>query len=222
MVLKYDLLAKALDKGPVVIFIGQSGCGKETQSKELIKISKELNSQREVYIAETGQIWRDSIPQMTPFCKELLNQIQSSGQLQSWVTTAALWGSKFFYGYNGGLVIVDGSPRSVDEAKAVLDFYHGFAKKEIIIFSIEISDEEAEKRMIARNEAIVQGGGTPRSDTDTAEKRRVKKAYFHTDVKPAIESLVGKEGVTIHKVNGMQFPVAVSHDILSLLSRHHS
>ncbi|MEK7106212.1 MAG: nucleoside monophosphate kinase, partial [Patescibacteria group bacterium] len=186
MVLKNSLLNSVFDKGPVIILIGQSGSGKQTQSKALIEASKELNPERGVYIAETGQIWRDSIPQMTPFCKNLLDQIQSAGQLQSWVTTTSLWGSKFFHEYNGGLIIVDGSPRSLGEAQALFDFYYGFARKEIIIFSLDISDEESEKRMVSRNDALVKAGGIARSDTDTPEKRKTKIAYFHTDVKPAI------------------------------------
>lgn len=220
MKLNLKLLDNAFSKGPVVIFIGQSGCGKNTQSEKIKLISKELNPEREVYISETGQIWRDVIPKMTPFNKDILEKIQSEGRLQSYITTSILWGSKFLLEYNGGLIILDGSPRSIGEAQTVIDFYNGFANKEIIVFYIEISDEESDKRMIRRNQNLIDKKEEPRSDTDTPEKRRRKIAYFHTDVKPALNYLKDRPGVTMYKINGMQLEKAVSHDVMSLLSKH--
>jgi adenylate kinase family enzyme len=222
MEINLELLARALSKEPVLIFIGQSGCGKQTQSEALTSVSKLLHPDKEVYVAESGKLYREGIPLMTDFNKRLLSEIQTAGKLQSWITTTALWAYKFLNEYQGGLTIVDGSPRTVEEAKAMVDFYYQFARKEIIVFIINITDEEADKRMISRNEALVASGGKARSDTDTPEKRKAKIAYFHTDVMPALHYFNDIEGVVVNTVNGMEPPEIVTKRILSLLVNYHS
>lgn len=222
MELNKQLLDLAFNKGPVIIFIGQSGCGKETQSNALVSAYKVLHPDKDVYVAESGKLWRDNIPLMTTFSQRRLSEIQTAGKLQSWITTSALWGTHFFYNYNEGPVIVDGSPRTPEEAKALVDFYYGFAQKEIIVFVLKITDEEAEVRMIARNKDLIQKGKPPRSDTDTPLKRANKLQYFHTDVKPALESLKGLSGVTMYELNGMELPESVTCQVLSILSNYHS
>lgn len=211
------LLRQAFKKEPVIILIGQSGCGKGTQLERIAKAYKKLFPKKNLYIAESGQILRDIIPKLTSFNKKILHEIQTAGRLQSWITTSSLWASKFLSEYRGGLTIVDGSPRSVNEAKALVDFYHGFANKEIIVFYLKITDEQAYARMVFRNNALLLVNKKARSDSDTPIKRKTKIAYFHTDVMPAIEYLKKDQNVSVFVLNGMQPMELVTNEILSCL-----
>lgn len=219
-----ESLKEIFSKDSVFVFIGQSGCGKETQSKALISFIKKISPGREIFFSETGGLYRSEIPFISLYNKKIIESIQSAGKLQSWIVTSALWAHNFLYNYNGGIIVIDGSPRSLNEAKAFIDFYHTHAGKEIFIFEIEISDKEARKRIIFRNNISKHKGEKVRSDSDTEEKIKTKLAYFHTDVKPALQylsSLLEFKGIHFTKVNGEGGPKAVTNRILRALQSFH-
>lgn len=216
-----DFLREVFEKDYVIVFIGQSACGKETQSKALMRIIKQVSPGKEIFFSETGGLYRKEIPFFSKYNKNILDSVQSAGKLQNWITTSALWAHNFMYNYNGGVIIVDGSPRNVDEAKAFVDFYHGHAGKEIIVFFIGISDIEARERMILRNRNLELCGKEPRNDSDTPEKRKTKLEYFHTDVKPALEYLKKAKGVHFNKLAGKGKIDFVTNRILQILQNYH-
>lgn len=218
MDIQKQLLRWFFEKTPVIIFAGQSGCGKNTQAKSFMAIHKELCGSQ-LFYSETGNLFRQNIPQMTEFNKKRLKEINDSGGLQSWVLATSMWSHKALFEYNGETVLIDGSPRTEKEARAILSFFRDHAQKEIIVFAFELSDDEAERRMIRRNEEQMTGGEQPRADTATPEARKKKLAFFHTDVVPAIDLLKTNSGVTVHSINAEQSPGKVFTEMVTCLMK---
>lgn len=216
MEIQKQLLRQFFETSPVIILAGQSGCGKNTQAKSLMALHEEL-CKKKLFYSETGDLFRQSIPQITEFNKKRLREINDSGGLQSWVLATSLWSHRALFEYDGETALVDGSPRTEKEAHAILSFFRDHAQKEIIVFAFEISDEESERRMIHRNDEVVAEGGQPRADTATPEARKKKLAFFHTDVVPAIDFLKTNEGVTVYSINAEQSPGKVFMEMVAHL-----
>ncbi len=193
--MKYKNLIKSLARrNPVVILIGQSGGGKNTLAKPLI-------DSKLFFYSETGGLFRENIPNLTEKNKGILKKINDSGSRQSWTIATALWVKNFLFSYESGPILIDGSPRSKGEARAIIDFFgDGYLKREIILFHLVVSDAVAEQRMINRNKEIKKAGGTLRKDTATKKSRLKKLAFFHTDVLPSIKYMKNK-GVPVYNIN---------------------
>lgn len=207
------------DEDPAIILIGQSGSGKATISEFLKKLHGRLYRKKEVMYIETGGLFRAEIPKMSKFNQERLKEIQDSGARQSWAIAASLWIHAFLYTYKEGPIIVDGSPRSIEEAMAMIDVFRNYAKREIVIFYVDVSDAEAERRMILRNKELEKAGKAIREDTATPEARAKKLAYFHTDVLPAIQYLKEQQCI-VYKINGKQSKRAVTNAILARMMQY--
>lgn len=193
--MKYGKLIRELARrNPVIILIGQSGGGKNTLAQPLIESGLFFHS-------ETGQLFRNSISKFTERNRRLLQKINDSGSRQSWSIATSLWVKNILDRYEGGPIIIDGSPRTKEEARAVLDFFgKGFLGRDILLFHLKLSDATAEQRMIRRNDEMKKAGGTVRKDTSTKKSRMKKLKFFHTDVLPAIMYMKNK-GVAFYNID---------------------
>ena len=105
-------------------------------------------------------------------------------------------------------VVIDGSPRKILEAYLIddaLPFYEW--DKNVKILLIDITDEEAIRRLVERG----------RHDDALRQVRR-RLAWFKTEVHQIL-NYYRKTGRLIH-INGMQTPAEVSRDILKVLGLH--
>jgi adenylate kinase family enzyme len=216
------LLSKAFEKEPVILLIGQSGCGKGTQQEMLINVYRELFPDANYLISETGQLFRDCIPGMSEWNRDKLQGILDQGRLQSPLIATALWMTNFLVSYKGGLVIADGTPRSVEEVAYIVSFYSGHAGKEIILFFFEVTDEEADGRMVARNNSIARAGKAIRLDCATPDARKAKMAFFHEHVLPAYRYAETVPEITTHSIDAMGTAGNTSRQIIDILERCHS
>ncbi len=176
---------------PVIILIGQSGCGKGTRAKAIKNIYQEMVNQPNsgllpIFTTDTGSLFRGEIPKFSPWIRERLQEIQEAGKFQSYVSAEMLWASQIHYHYSGGPTLMDGTPRSKDEAQGIINLLAVSFQKKIIIINFELDDAECDRRMQARNEWLIDQGKEARSDTNTAEKRTEKLAAYHTGVVPAV------------------------------------
>lgn len=208
----------ALNNNPIIILIGQSGCGKGTQKTNLEKTLITLGFRNKFFVIETGDLFRKEISKFGKFFKEKIRDTQNAGKLQSPEFSTFLWKQEMLYNYSGGPIIIDGSPRSVREAQAMIDFFHYEMGKEMIVFYFMIDDTTAKERILSRNSML--SDSEKRSDTDSIEKIREKLAYFKSDVFPAIDYLYKKPGSIVHTVDGLQNPVTIHEQIISLIGAH--
>lgn len=207
------------DEDPVIIVIGQSGSGKATVSEFLKNLHGKLYRKKELMYLETGGLFREETPKMLKFNQERLKEIQDSGARQSWVIAVSLWVHEFLYGYKEGPIIIDGSPRSTEEAMAIINVFRSYAKREIVVFYLHVSDAEADRRMILRNKELEKSGKPVREDTATSEVRKKKLAYFYTDVVPAIQYLKDQRCI-MYKINGQQSKRAVTNAVVSRMMQY--
>ncbi|MCC6198631.1 nucleoside monophosphate kinase [Candidatus Nomurabacteria bacterium] len=194
-------LLRIYGRAPVIIFTGQSGCGKGTQINLMRKKYFELTYQ-EIFISETGKLFREHIPLVSPYFKKLTTT-QNSGKRQPACIASSLWIRHILHDYTGGPMLIDGSPRSTDEARDMISFFKYFMEKEIFVFHIVVSDEEAMRRILARNEYLRSKNLPIREDCSTPEKIEQKLLWYETDVLPAIFELKNF-GIPIHMVYSSQ------------------
>lgn len=203
---------------PVIIFIGQSGCGKGTQRTNLEKTFVTLGFLNKFFVIETGDLFRKQIPKFGSFFQNRIKEIQDAGKLQSPEYATFLWKKEMLYNYSDGPIIIDGSPRSIPEAQSMIDFFYNELGREMIVFYFTIDDATAEERILSRGSKLPNS--EKRTDTDNPEKIRAKLAYFKTNVLPAIDYLNKKPGSAVYTIDGLQNPVMIHEQIISLIGTH--
>jgi adenylate kinase len=166
-------------KQDTFIFIGISGGGKGTQIELLKEYIKKNISESPVFYLETGKLFREFIKDET-FAAMKAREVNSRGERQPDFLAIGLWAELFRKTFNNEEhMIIDGSPRSVNEAinlDGALKFLNRERPKVVVL---HVSPEESEKRLLLR--AKTQG----RVD-DTVEGIRKRVEWFEKDVAPAI------------------------------------
>ncbi len=190
---RYENFMKVMMSNIIILFFGQSGSGKGVHAGKIVALYEWIRNwypggadMESMYI-ETGAEFRREIPNFSSDVQKRLAEIQDSGRLQSHVPASILWGNQILYNYKTGPIVFDGSPRSVDEAIAIVKFIKRDLKRTIIPIHFSVPDDECERRMVLRNDLLIKEGKQPRSDTDTPEDRKRKLSYYHEDVIPALE-----------------------------------
>ena len=104
-------------------------------------------------------------------------------------------------------VVIDGTPRSLPEAKILDTALAFFLRDNVHIIHPRISREEAEKRLKSR--------GRIDDETDDAIKRRLD--WFEADVEPAIDYYRTHKKHQYIEVDGEQTPEQIHQDIVETL-----
>lgn len=158
------------------IFIGRSGCGKGTQVKLLIEYLKESKEPEKIFYLQTGQHFRDFIKE-EGLANKKAYEIMDSGGRQPDFLAVWIWSNAFLKNVkNEEHLIVDGTPRSLNEAR-ILDTAMKFYKREKpIIVYIDVSRQWSEERLLARG----------RADDLEIEDIRKRLDWFEDDVLPAV------------------------------------
>jgi adenylate kinase len=184
------------------IILGPAGSGKGTQSKLLLKKFKSL------YYIYTGDLLRNLASKNTDTGKRI-KKVLSSGELVIDEIAAALWINSVSLNVkqNQG-ILLDGSPRRVEEAATLFDFLKFLDRvKNTQIFIINISGKESIKRLIKRRR---------KDDRVNEIKRRL--AWYKINVIPELNYLKRK-GIKITKINGEQSIEDVFKDILKTIKK---
>lgn len=198
-----------MSENPVICFSSQSGSGKGTQVALFQEAYKKIIG-NEVFCMETGELFRKNISSFSSFFRDEMKSIQEAGKLQSHEYACHLWRDKLFHEYEGGPIVIDGSPRSVKEAAYMQKFFIDFLKRKIFIFNFQISDQEAIRRIQERNGKLQ----VPRTDTDTPEKIMEKLGYFDLKVYPALVWMSQQENNTLININAMASEIDIHKQVI--------
>lgn len=227
-----------LERSDTVVFIiGQSGSGKGTLVRNLNELFKKAKHSElsplksiwawfreaeveDIYLSDTGALLRGHIPLMTKEVGRLIGNIQSQGKLQSPSVAASLCINNFLYEYEGGIAVIDGSPRTIFEAEILIDFFHSLGKN-IFVLNLLIDDEEALKRMKERNKKLSEDGGQVRTDSDSDEKLKTKMQFYHDQVVPTVDYLVNRKDIEVHNVDANQLPDFMTNQAVYLLLQYY-
>ena len=188
------------------IFIGKSGCGKGTQAKLLTDYVKAIpNGEKELLYIETGHRFRDFV-QGTSYSSRLSREIMDKGNRQPDFLAAYMWSRVVTENFTGSeSVILDGTPRSLNEAR-MLDTAMEFYKRENIhVINIDVSGEWAIKRLSERG----------RKDDMSVEEINKRLGWYDKDVQPAVDYYEQSPRYVFHKINGERSIEEIHQDIIN-------
>lgn len=179
---------KILAEEYVVLITGESGSGKGT----LVESFKGVNlyDTQVKCLVTTGDEFRKKKETASPDVCKILQATNDAGERQNGFVAAALVCMEVMdYFDKKGITIVEGSPRSPEEADYLYKFFWGFLRRKIVVINVYAPEELAIKRIMERNEKDRLANRPVRTDTDTPEKIRAKLAYYKRDVIPAFERM---------------------------------
>ncbi len=194
-------------KNQTFIFIGRSGCGKDTQINLFEKKLKERDSEEKIQIIKSGDAFRKFWKEDKTYSGDLSRKIMEEGGLQPEFLTVYLWGKELIENITSDeVLILDGTPRRLNEAE-VLDSALRFYKREKpTVVYMNVSREWSVTRLTERGRA-----------DDTIDQINERLDWFDEDVVPALDYLKNNDYYNFVEIQGEQPIEDVRKEILEKL-----
>jgi adenylate kinase family enzyme len=197
-----------MDNPLTFLFIGRSGCGKGTQVELLRKYFEDKDGRDSVVYVYAGQRMRDLIEKSDSFTSKLANKIMMTGGKQPDFFAIWAWSNELIDKLKENThLIIDGSPRTLLEARVLDEAFDFYKRKEIRPILLDVSYDWAAQRLKERG----------RFD-DTEERIKKRFEYFDKYVVPAIEYYEKESKNRLIRVNGEQSIKKVHKDIMETLN----
>lgn len=134
-----------------LIFLGTQGSGKGTQIDLVKKYLVEQDAERGIVHFEMGKNLRE-LQKREDYTGKLALKILSEGGLIPYAISCAVFVNYLINNIKTGEehLIIDGFPRTADQVPTLHSAMEYFAREQVIVVCINISDEEAVKRLVAR------------------------------------------------------------------------
>ena len=188
-----------------VIFLGPQGSGKGTQAKRL---TEHLKSNSEVFHFETGNALRELAAEnagMTPVVKKEMN----AGNLLPAFLVTSLWTNSFITNLTPEHdLVLDGSPRSLPEAKLLDEALEFLDRLPAIVIHLTLPEEVTYERLAGRDRA---------DDNRQAIERRLQQYKDYT--LPVAKFLSEDGGYAYHRVDGEQTIEEINQEIIDIVTR---
>jgi adenylate kinase len=193
----YMVYSNRMNSPKTYVFFGIVGAGKGTQIELLKKALAESDTKQIVYVYPGNEFRK--LTSAGTYTGTLVKQTLEAGELQPLFLTAWTFTQAFLDMADANShVIIDAFPRNLEQIPVLESAISFYGRSNVEIVYIEISKEEAIKRMKLRGRS---------DDTDEGITRRFYE--YETNVIPAMEEMQ-KKGYTLHKINGEQ-PVEAVH-----------
>jgi len=195
-----------MNKKQAFIFFGIVGSGKGTQI-ELLKnsLQKKQNDISFVF-ASPGEGYRKLINE-NYYTGMIVRETLEKGYLQpDFLTNGLVVNNIAFNITENSCLIADGYPRTINQSKLLEEIFSYYEISNIHIVYIEVTKEEAIKRMKLRARS---------DDTDIGIAKRFDE--YVNNVIPSMDYFKGKAGYEIHVINGEQTIENVHNDIINSL-----
>ncbi|MDD5760540.1 MAG: nucleoside monophosphate kinase [Candidatus Pacebacteria bacterium] len=125
-----------------IILLGRSGSGKGTQAELLSKKFSLVN-------IDSGDILRELAKRKDQFGKNILETITQGKLVPLWLVIYC-WLDKFLNLSPKQGIIMEGSPRLLEEAKILEEVLSWFGRKKLIVIYLETSEKEVTNRLLNR------------------------------------------------------------------------
>lgn len=196
-----------MNKVQTYVFFGIVGSGKGTQVELLEKYLKENNISKDILSTSTGSEFRKLI-ERNNYSSELVKIRLEKGELQPDFLTISLLVNILATSLEKETTfIADGFPRTIGQAEAFESAMKFYDREDIHVIYIELSKEEAIKRMKLR-------GRSDDTDKGIAERFEV----YTRDVIPSMDYFSDKSGYIMHVINGNQSIEEVQAEIIKSLN----
>lgn len=202
-----------MNSGPeklTLIFIGMSGCGKGTQIDLLTEYLERKDINIPVFHMQIGQYFRDFVSRDT-FAASIAKDMIEHGKRGPDFLAMWMWSNVMVKNLTGNEhLIVDGSPRSLNEAQNLDIALKFFKREQPAVIHLKVSEEWSEQHLLER--AKKQG----RTD-DTIEGIRRRIAWYRQDVIPAVDWYRRDRDYDFIEINGERPIEMVHRDIITNL-----
>lgn len=186
------------------IFIGRSGCGKGTQAKLLIERLEKAHTADKTFYLQTGQYFREFIKK-EGYTNKLASKIMEEGGRQPDFLAVWIWSNAFLENIkNKEHLIIDGTPRSLNEAYALDTAVKFYKREKPTIVYMDVSRQWSEERLLARG----------RADDLEIEDIRKRLDWFEDDVMPAVLFYRDNSDYNFLNINGEQTIEEVHNEIM--------
>jgi adenylate kinase len=188
------------------VFFGIVGSGKGTQVELLQKYLKDNNLAEDVLFTSTGNEYRKLI-ESGNYTGQIVKTTLEQGHLQPNFLTISLFINILTANMKANTsFIADGYPRTIAQSEAFESAMQFYGRDDVHVVYIELSREEAIKRMKIRGRS---------DDTDEGIAKRFDE--YVNNVIPAMNYFKDKAGYKMHTINGEQTIPDVQKDILKSL-----
>lgn len=190
------------------VFMGRSGSGKGTQAKLLEAYIKEKDTEKHPFFyVETGARFRHFILG-DRWSNKLAASYYKDGKRQPDFLAIWVWSHVLLENMTGKEhLILDGTPRSLDEAKILDTAMKFFERQKPNIIHINVSRKWSTEKLLARG----------RMDDKTEDDINKRLDWFDKDVAPAFGFFKGHPEYNYMEINGEQSIEKVQEDIRKLL-----
>jgi len=190
------------------IFIGRSGCGKGTQVKFLMEHIEAKKEKEEIFYLQTGQYFRDFVKK-EGYVNNLAKKIMDEGGRQPDFLAVWIWSNAFLENIkNKEHLIIDGTPRSLNEARTLDTAIKFFKREKPFVVYIDVTREWSEERLLARG----------RADDLEIEDIRKRLDWFEDDVLPAVSFFRDNPDYNFIYVNGEQTIEEVGKEMMEKIN----
>jgi adenylate kinase len=182
------------------LLFGRSGCGKGTQAKLLIDYLEKKDGKGSVLYIYAGEKFRELVKRDSLTAK-LANEILLAGDKIPDFLAVWVWSNLMVEKMRDDLhLVIDGSPRTVLEAKALDDAFAFYKRSDIKPVLIDVAPEEIRERLLKRG----------RSD-DTEEQIARRLAYYEKYVVGAVDYYKNESKNKLLMVDGNPHDINLIH-----------
>lgn len=191
-------------KNKTYIFIGRSGCGKDTQIELLQKKLAEIEPDNKIQIIKSGDAFRRFWKDDKTLSGDLSREIMEKGGLQPEFLTVYLWGRELIENIvDNEILIFDGTPRRLNEAEVLDSALHFYHREKPTVVYVNVSRQWSFDRLSGRGRA-----------DDTDEQINERLDWFDRDVIPALDYLKNNDYYNFLTINGEQTIEEVHNEII--------
>ncbi len=191
-----------------VVLVGRSGCGKGTQSAELLKYLGERSPEVPVIYIQTGKLLRELISTGRGETVDRARRLMETGGRFPDFLAVWNWSQPLVANFTGHEhIVIDGAPRSLLEAQMLGTAFAFYGRQPATIFHLAVSHDWAVERLRGRG----------RADDLSAADIEARLTWFESEVQPAIDFFRSRPEYRFVEVNGEQPIEAVHQEIIAKL-----